>query len=413
MARCTLTLLGTDVLLLGLARGRPNNAVLVVECEGRLDSDALEAAVRAVAPIAPFMTGRIERPFPWGRLRWVAGDGAPPVERRQVADERALEALVDELLGAPIDPYVGPVLRWIAVHEAGEARSWLILAWLHPLMDPRGAELLVAMVDALDRGGSAEAWARERLVVAPPDVRPWRERMAITRRSLDELRALGRLAPRSLGRDVTAPGRVRHRRIAVPVAEARQLPATLALVAECVADLFRARGLPAGLPLVVPISVDRRRKGEPGPVFGNYLSFHFARIVPSGDVAATAAAIRRDMAEAVRSDVIEGLWVAMNFGRYYPPAALLRPMGEGDGSSFNCADTGDVRPALDRVLGCRVAGAYHAPCVQPRPGLGIFFCRAAGRESIVAVWVEGVVTEREVDALLGDLGRAVSAARAA
>ncbi len=413
MARRTLTLLGTDVLLLGLARGRPNNAVLVVECEGRLDPNGLEAAVRAVTPIVPFVTARVERPLPWGRLRWVADAGTPPVERREVADEPALEALVDEVLGAPIDPHAGPALRWIVVHETGEARSWLVLAWVHPLMDPRGAELLVAMVDAFHRGGSAVGWARERLVVAPPDARPWRERMTITRRSLEALRALGRLAPRSLGRDVSAPGRVRHRRIVVPVAEGRQLPATLALVAECVADLFRARGLPAGEPLVVPISVDRRRKGEPGPVFGNYLSFHFARIVPTGDIAATAAAIRRDMAEAVRSDVIEGLWVAMNFGRYYPPAALLRPMGEGDGSSFNCADTGEIRPALERVLGCRVAGAYHAPCVQPRPGLGIFFCRAAGRESIVAVWVEGVVTEGEVDALLGDLGRAVSAARAA
>jgi hypothetical protein len=179
------------------------------------------------------------------------------------------------------------------------------------------------------------------------------------------------------------------------------------------AALWASRGLSLDEPFLVPISVVRRRKGEPGPLFGNYLSFHFARFVPAAGRDGMAAAIRQDLAEAVRTDAIEATWVAMGFARYYPPASLLRPVGGEDMASFNCADTGEVRPAMTSLFGRAVRGAYHVPCVQPRPGLGVFLSRAAGFESVTAVWVEPVVSDAEVDALLARIAGALGAARAA
>jgi hypothetical protein len=51
--------------------------------------------------------------------------------------------------------------------------------------------------------------------------------------------------------------------------------------------------------------------------------------------------------------------------------------------------------------------------VHPHPGLGVFFTRIGELESIVAVWVDGVVTPDEVERLLDDVERGIAAAPAA
>ena len=415
MARRTMTLLGPDVLLVAMAGTRPNNAVLVIECTGVLDGMRLERALDRLQPLAPFMAGRLERPFPWGRLRWTADEATrPPVVRRRLASGETLEDAIDAVLNEPVDPRRAPPLRWHVLERSDGEASWLALAWVHPLMDPRGAELLVAMLDAVDRGGEAGAWAAARPIVPPEDTRPLRERGALARAARDTLQVLGREHVPSLARNGTAPGRVRHCRRLVR-SRARQLPQTLAAVGRAVAATAAARGLALTGPFVVPISVDRRLKGEPGPVFGNFLSFHFARLAPEqvDDPAATAAALRRDMAEAVRMNLVEGLWAGMNIIRYYPPRHLLRPLGGREIASFHCADTGDVRPPLATLLGVPVRSAYHAPCVHPHPGLGLFFTRLGELESVVAVWVDGVVTGDEIERLLDGVATGIDAAPAA
>jgi len=410
-----MTLLGPDVLLVAMGGTRPNNAVLVIECDGRLDAARLERAVAGLQPIAPFMASRLERPFPWGRLRWAADEAArPPVTERRLRADETIEEAIDALLNEVVDPRRAPPLRWHVLARPDGARSWLALAWVHPLMDPRGAELLVAMLDAVDSGGEGVAWAAERPIVPPEDARPWRERGALARAAMGTLQALARERAFSLSTNNGAAGRVRHRRRLVH-SRARQLPQTLALVGRAVSGAAATRGVPPAEPFVVPISVDRRRKGEPGPVFGNFVSFHFARFLttPADDPAATAAALRRDMAEAVRTNFVEGLWAGMNFIRYYPPRHLLRPLGGREIASFHCADTGDVRPPLATLLGAPVRSAYHAPCVHPHPGLGLFFTRVGDLESIVAVWVEGVVGPDEIERLLDGIHAGIGAAPAA
>jgi hypothetical protein len=69
----------------------------------------------------------------------------------------------------------------------------------------------------------------------------------------------------------------------------------------------------------------------------------------------------------------------------------------GEVFSFNCADVGDFPSDLDRCFGRRVVNAYHVPAMPLRPGIGVFFNRCAGRSNLVVSWVEGVVSDREVE----------------
>ncbi len=410
--RRTLTLLGPDVLLHAMGGERPNNAVFVVECRGVLSADRVRRALDQLLPYAPYMSSRLERPLPWGRLRWRVVNGPPPLVQRRMGPRESIESLIDDVLNERVDPRRQASLRFLVVESHDGARSWLVLAWVHPLMDPRGAELLVAMLNAVDRGGEANAWAAKQMVEPPAEPHSPRSHGRLAERARAQIKAVGRYPVTSLGRSATGAGRLRHRRLVVPAVK-RQLPLTLALVGHAVAELHRERGLQADQPFLVPISVDRRRKGEPGPVFGNYLSFHFARFTPAAaeDVAATASAIRRDMVEALRADLVEALWLGMSYSRYSPPCQLMRPFRGGGLASFNCADTGEIRPSLTTLLGAHVGGAYHAPCVQPQPGLGIFFSRFGETESIVAVSLDDVVTGAEIDRLLENVESRLAALR--
>jgi hypothetical protein len=234
----------------------------------------------------------------------------------------------------------------------------------------------------------------------------------LARQSRQTMRRLGRTPPISLGTGIAAPGpaRVLQRSFlegpspTKPARAAREMPWRLAVVGQALAELWQRRGLP-DVPFLLPLSVDLRRKGEAGPVFGNCLAFHFARFTPSDtrDLHALAAALRRQMADALREGQIEANRVGMDFVRLRRLSRMLDELPwtrTGETFSFNCADIGDFPPALETLFGRRVLSAYHAPTVVPKPGVGLFFNRCAGRSNLVVSWVEGVLSEEEAAGII-------------
>jgi hypothetical protein len=162
-------------------------------------------------------------------------------------------------------------------------------------------------------------------------------------------------------------------------------------------ELWRRRDL-ADVPCLLPISVDVRPKGEVGATFGNHLAFHFARFRSSetADVPALARALRRQMADAVRDGRVEASQVALQFLQYRPLSRMLQLLPWTTGGelfSFNCADLADWPVA--ECFGRKVLNAYHIPVVPPRPGIGVFFNRCAGRNNVVVSWIDGVVSDAE------------------
>ena len=389
--------------------GASNNAILVVHCEGPIDPDPLRRSLERFLDICPWPAARLRRPFPWGKLHWAARPRAaltaPAVRRARAATPEALHAIVEGELNGSIDPRREPPLRFLVVDGAGE-RGTLIMTWFHPLMDPHGAENLLAHLADLDGDDGAPADEQLWPAFAPArDERPLRERGRIARRSLRYMDTLAPVPPVSPGRALVRPGPVRFllgtfiEAGSASARAAREMPWRLALLGKAMAELWEGRGLPA-VPFMVPISVDLRAKGEPGPTFGNLLAFHFARFHPAAtaDVRALARELRLQMAEAVRDGQIEANAVAMEFLHYRPLSTMLRSLPwntGGDAFSFNCADVADFSPKLDGLLGRRVVNAYHVPAVLPRPGIGVFFNRCAGVNNVAVAWVDGALCERE------------------
>ncbi len=155
------------------------------------------------------------------------------------------------------------------------------------------------------------------------------------------------------------------------------------------------------MPFLVPIAVDLRPKGEPGPIVGNVLAFHFAQFNRSEtiDVAGLAQTLWRQLAGAVRDGHIEASAAAMEFIKHRRLATMLRELpGTASGETLLlqlCGPrglSGPRRPLLRR----RVVNAYHVAAVMPRPGIGVFFNRCGPTNNLAASWIEGAVNEDEV-----------------
>lgn len=416
----SVALLGPDVILLametlGAGTGASSNAVLVVELAAPIDPRRVERALERFLPVCPWLGGRLSRPWPWGKLRWqvpAGGPTRPPLATATIA-AGGLQALVDQELSVRLDPYREAPLR-LTLADAGGAAT-LILTWAHPLMDPHGSEYLLRLLAEIDEHpDGAPIWPTAPLLVAPPETRSWRERGALASRGAAQLKTLAPVAPTSLAAAPLrrATGQRRHRRFrflaAAPSRDPirRGMPWRLAVVATAMSTLWLRRGLPIDVPFLVPVSVDRRPPGEPGPVLGNYLGFHFARCQPpsDGDTARLARELRGQLAEAVRRDELEAAWAGMSFARYRPLRGMFRELpwtAQGDFCSFHFADTDRLLPERSHLFGAGISGGYHVAAVPDRPGAGVFFSRAGTSENLVVSWANDVLNDADAEALAG------------
>jgi hypothetical protein len=394
-----------------------SNALLVVHCDGPIDPERLIGSLDRFLQFCPWPAARLRRPFPWGKLHWAAGGRTalerPPVRRQAVATAEEVRQAIDAEINTAIDPRREPPLRFLILDGTSEAVSAgvLVLTWFHPLMDPRGAQNLLHHLVDLDGQRGGAPWSRPVLpFVRAADARSFGERGRLARKSLQYMRTLPRVhsvspaARRSTGQvsfrqlsfaedDSTA----RRRRLT------REIWWRLAVVGKAMNGLGNPR-IGVDDEFLLPIAVDLRPKGDPGPTFGNMLAFHFARFKPSeaADVPRLARRLRDQMADAVRSGQIEANDAAMDFLQYRPLAWVRRALRRtgGETFSFNCADVSDFPAALDRCFGRRVVNAYHVPAVPPRPGIGVFFNRCAGRSNLVVAWIDGTARDDDVTRLV-------------
>jgi hypothetical protein len=386
------------------------NAVLVVHCEGRLPADRIQYSLARLLDFCPWPAARLRRRMPWGQLHWAAGRRAalapPPVRRRAVATAEGFHQAIDTELNLAIDPRREAPLRFLIVDDGG-GRSALIMTWFHPLMDPRGAQTLLQHLDHLDRHPCQAPWGAAVPQFTPtPDARGFRERGRLARQSLAYMRSVSRLPSVAPGAGQAGPVRFRRESFLEPDGREsgehapRDIGWRLAVVGKAMRELQARRHVPEA-PFLLPIAVDLRLKGEPGPSFGNMLAFHFARFSPSdtADVPRLASALRGQMAEALRQGQIEANEVAMSFLQYRPLWMIrraVRSIPGGETFAFNCADVADFPAPLARCFGRPVVNAYHVPAVPPRPGIGVFFNRCAGRHNLVVAWIEGRLSDDDV-----------------
>jgi hypothetical protein len=406
-----------------------NNALLVAECDQRIDTKRLRRALERFLDACPLPAARLKRPFPWGALHWHAGPReslAPPAVIERVASYASLPELIEGELNTPVDPMEDAPIRFLVVDHgaaAARTRASLLMTWFHPLMDPRGAQNLLLHLAHLDARDAPPWGETPPAFTAPPDPRPFLERARVASKCYELMQRIVPAPPFSPGTGLATPGPVRFVRDALTesdelsdaVRAKRDMWWRLALVGSVLAEIGRERGWP-DRPLLVPISIDLRRKGDPEPTFGNQLGIHFARFMPAdtANIETLAKRLREQIAQAVRDGAIDTVTVGMEFLKYRRPAKVMQYgmpwAAAGSMFSFACADIGEFPAALTTAFGARILDAYHAATVPPQPGLGVFFNRVGRTVNLMICWTEGALEERHVARLREVLRNAVAKA---
>jgi hypothetical protein len=108
-----LPLRGADVVLMahhprwnGVGLG--HNTILVVECDGPIESDRIARAWDRFLDVCPWPAARLRRPFPWGKLHWAAGPreslARPPLRRVTIMARGELQQELQTELNVALEP---------------------------------------------------------------------------------------------------------------------------------------------------------------------------------------------------------------------------------------------------------------------------------------------------------------------
>jgi len=395
------------------------HGALGVELEGRLDRPRLARAFdrlrRAhprisarLVPASPLRDWRLEpdrgglarEALAWANLRTVAGAGGGPA-----AAAFDLAPFVAERAAAPLDPTRDPLVD-LAVRELDGPRTQLVLRLWHPIVDERGAELLLRELSALDEEPTAATAGDEPLPCGDLTFAERRAAFRRARRRLDELTPAPPLRlPAGAADGAAARWTFERTRLdaAATTAWLARAEARYGLRGEGLAQLgAAARALADGAPdaafVALPLTIQRRAPRARAPVASNALSFHWHAFAAGAtrDEARFAAQLLASARARVAADEERDAVILMEQARRMPLAIYRRELLRRDGSArFTAAlsTLGELLGGARELFGLPLVDAHAVTTFPSPPGLGLVFSRAAGRLSFTTVsWSRDVAS---------------------
>ena len=318
-------------------------------------------------------------------------------------------------------PETPPAVAFDLLPAAGNQCD-LVLTWHHALMDARGAELLLGALS----GGNAGHWPPEQLLglSQPTSLRGWlsswrtlwrrsmfarKSILFISKASQPPLAMLGRTRQENataahrfhlIDFDEEETAIIDQRCTESSVGFRESLFLLAAVIRGALAVLRERRQAPGAF--LIPVPQDQRRRGFPGPVFSNHVTFFFYRI--EADEAENRqqllASLKKQMEAQIRDRIPQSYAEMMSLFRRMPLplySRILRGPSEGRMASLFFSYTGECLAGQERFLGRRILDATHLAPVSAPPGFSAVFTRFRGRLRATISWVESCLEGEELD----------------
>jgi hypothetical protein len=419
----SITLNGADYFCLQLDRlmwkssGKRNVCTLIVTLPERLTLEDLRHQL-AMRPAYQWLCQlRLTQGLPFTLAKWTLAAKAelPTINEYQLAEG---DSPPDSVLSAALDIKNQSAFKIDLLQLAG-AGSLLVFTWHHALMDAHGGELFIRYLGAV-HPIRQPSWLADRGVELP-----LKSRAKIASEMKQFLYDTSKLPLLSLHKKSTLKPKPYYRVLSFTPEQtltinerAGQLDAGflasafyLAATTYAVAQVQKHRGLING-DVLVPVPLDRRRRGAPGAILGNQVSFLFYRIPSAilGDVPAMVAELTAQMKALMRSESPSHYTIMMDFLRRMPGfiyRRMLKAPTKGLMASFYYSDTGDSLQDFDELFGQPVIGAIHYPPNMYPPGMTFIFSRFKGAFQLTLGYMRPDITAAEVELLLTSLRMAL------
>lgn len=396
-----------------------NRCALALELDGRVDEQLLAARLQAARVALPELGWRLGRSVSLQPVwRQEQAQRGPSLVVRSSPSESSVLAATTELLDGTVSNH-----SFELVLLRGRTADAVVLRWLHPAADARGATRLLGWLGEGTGARLPEApppaerlvSADDRIRVLDPTTR-WRLLGAYRNHVLGLARRPIVSLDTATGR--RPPGRTRAVRLRLDGERSRAFAElarrhagsaeTSLLVHGAARLLDRALKQRASRPerhlLVVPVSLDPKQRCR--RMFGNNLTMMMLTVDREqlADRATTLRSLAQQRRAIVRERLDVAMLVALDAARYLPAPVYSwfsrRPFGS-ERMSMLVTDPGEV--PIREFLGVPVADALLVPAAVLPPGLQLVASRHDGRLALMVVFVDSVIGGDEVRALLEGL----------
>lgn len=293
--------------------------------------------------------------------------------------------------------------------------SFLGMIFDHRLLDARGAETLLSIL------GSSVNFSFQNELSAPAQLNNWHDKFSSGRKvnrffmSLNKGETYSSPYPKinhKIGLRLVTYDKLETTKIAEnSFKQAGYLMFMPYLLAKSIIILhrvFEKRNISCS-DYLIPVSIDKRGQGATdGKVFFNHLSFLFFRIKPEEimDQDKLLLIIKEQLYKQVKEGLPEAFLQASLLIRIVPLYLInlfTRFISKSKASSFSFSFVVDNSNNLESFLGKKILNVFHLPRLPYPPGIGIFFNQSQGKLNTTLSYLEGLLSDDDVNQITEDL----------
>lgn len=379
----------------------------LLELEGEFNADSFREKINANKDILWIASLTKHKSHPWALPVWR--------KTKSIIEIPLHIHRTDELIPEEI------VNRSMSINEShlcfdvlyrSDGNSALIFSWHHLLMDGYGVVLLLRQLAkdaAAPLNNVIDLVSKERLTIRQL-ANATRAKFFVDRISKKPLSsiapasAIGKLHQKVKTIRFTPEETQRFEQIGPALgAPFGGSPIYLASAARGVQAILRAKKIPLN-DFWIPVPRDQRKKGSPGPLLGNHLSFLFYRLKAKelGSLESTVRSINHQMVDQIKSKMSRDYDILMKYLRRTPTPLyyywIKGPQGRSL-ASFLFTTAADHPENFTHFGSYPIKDAWSFPPGIYPPGLNFAFMRFKNSLHIMIMYYEEVISPMEVELL--------------
>ena len=405
------------------ASGVGNVSQIVLELKGYPSPTKLKGILEAFIRRYPVVTGKASRDYnlaPYWKI-YRAVDVLPRLKIHNLGKDADFSQVIEALGNEVNIPFSSDREHLVFHLVCAKDRYFVAMTFDHRLLDARGAEAFLNRLQA--ENISPDEHHGDVSLTEPAHLCRWGNKFNAGKRTNKLFRQLAKNTPLAFSLpDFPKKKKFKFRVITFDKAQTSRvmeraysqagylmaMPYLLAMTAQALQRIFVSRGVSKG-DYIMPVSTDTRSaKKVQQEIFFNHVSFFMFRL-SMNEVSRfpdILDSVKKQMYDQVQSGLPDDFKEASLLARILPLSVMRYLMGLsflGQNGSFCSSHIGEALYNYPTFIEEEVLNIFHMPRPPIPPGLGIYFNQFQGRLNVTISYVDGLLSEEEVNGIVKDM----------
>lgn len=385
---------------------RGNLVHMAIDLDGHLSADKVRQRLNEREIFAWLNAITLRRGYPFQMPSWERGTEKHPVPITELDENH--DIIPEPLLDIELLPEAGKLFH-VGLVQLRNGNTRLVFSAHHAIIDNRGVQMLVRLLDGRDGPENMEGFFPEQRV---------KDHFLKKLKQFNASRHFLMNADKKVATLLTDKARpnlkTRYQRIDFSEEETRKIdengvhygarfgngPYYLAAAARSVNGILIQRGT-HGKTMWIPAPQNQRMRGKGGALLSNQISFMFYRIPHKSldNLRESVKSVHEQMIDQVRTKMPESYATMMNIFRRMPLRIynlFMKLPTKGVVTSFSFSDIGPSLQGFDSFMGLKIKDVFHFPPNPVPPGFTTVFMRYNNQLRIIVGSTEQSMTPNEL-----------------